>query len=154
MVDQLQKAVEEKLKEEEWQDCFLIDIEQSGKKIQVFIDSDEAITFGRCKKMSRHLEPILDEANFSGGKYVLEVSSPGLDRPLKLERQYLKNIGRNIKFVLKEDEGSVTGKLLSYKDGTVTLETLDPEDKKRKNTIEQTLDLDNVKKALVQISFK
>lgn len=149
----LKSAIEEKIKEDEWRDCFLIDIVTNGTKIQVFLDADEALTFRRCQRMSRYLEPILDEANYLGGKYILEVSSPGVDRPLKLLRQYVKNIGRNIKFELK-DQQTITGKLIAVNGGDLTIEMVDPEDRKKKAKINKELKLEEVKKALVQISFK
>jgi ribosome maturation factor RimP len=149
----LKSAIAEKIKEEEWQDCFLIDIVTNGTKIQVFLDADEALTFRRCQKMSRHLEPILDEANYLGGKYILEVSSPGVDRPLKLLRQYVKNIGRNIQFDLKNQE-TVTGKLIAVNGEDFIIEMIDPKDKKKKAKINKELKLEEVKRALVQISFK
>ena len=149
----LKTAIAEKIKEDEWRDCFLIDIVTNGTKIQVFLDADEALTFRRCQKMSRYLEPILDDANYQGGKYILEVSSPGVDRPLKLLRQYVKNIGRSIKFEMN-DRQTVTGKLVAVNDGVLSIEMVDPEDKKKKAKINRELKLDDVKKALVQISFK
>lgn len=149
----LKSAIAEKIKEDEWRDCFLIDIVTNGTKIQVFLDADEALTFRRCQKISRYLEPILDEANYLGGKYILEVSSPGVDRPLKLLRQYVKNIGRTIKFEL-DDQRTVTGRLIAVNGEDLTIEMVDPEDKKKKAKINKELKLNEVKKALVQISFK
>lgn len=153
MLKEIESAVEEKLKEEEWQDCFLIDVVGSSSKVQVFIDSDEAITFDRCRKMSRYLEEILDEKNFSGGKYVLEVSSPGIDRPLKMHRQFLKNVGRRLKLHLKEGK-VVKGELLEAQPDQLKMQVPDPEDKKKKRTIEKWFSLNEIDKALVQISFK
>lgn len=141
------------MKEDEWKDCFLIGIESAGNKVKVYMDSDNAITFDRCRKMSRHLEEFLDEKNFSGGKYVLEVSSPGVDRPLTMHRQYIKNVGRNLK-INTSDGRTIKGVLKEALEDKLLLEVVDPEDKKKKKTIEQWLDLNQVDKALVQISFK
>jgi ribosome maturation factor RimP len=153
MKGQLQKRIEEKLKEADWQDCFLIEIVTNGSKIQVFIDCDSGMTFGRCKKMSRHLEASLDEENYLGGKYILEVSSPGVDRPIFLPRQFQKNLGRNIKFHLKDEE-ILEGVLKSFENDQLQIESIDPEDKKKKKTIEKILDLNQIDKAFIQISFK
>lgn len=71
--------------------------ERSSKVIEVFVDSDKGITLDECSQVSRALAEKLDEADLITGRYRLEVSSPGLDRPLKLLRQYSKNIGRNCK---------------------------------------------------------
>lgn len=148
----LEKAVIEKLKEEGWEDCFLIDIVINGKKIQVFLDADDGISFKRCKIMSRHLEPILDDAAFMDGKYILEVSSPGVDRPLKLLRQYEKNVGRTIKFVMGDE--TLKAQLVSVEGHMLNVEFPDPEDKKKKLKISRQIELADIDKALVQVSFK
>ncbi|MDX1683978.1 MAG: ribosome maturation factor RimP [Saprospiraceae bacterium] len=153
MMEKLKKAVNEKLLEEDWQDCFFIDINESGNKVQIFIDSDHGITFDRCKKMSRYLESILDADNYRNGRYVLEVSSPGIDRPITSKRQFEKNIGREIKFDMIEGK-EVQGKLLGVEGDNLKILTPDPEDKKKKKTIERSIGINDIKKALVQISFK
>ena len=79
------------------------------------------MTFGKCRQMSRHLEQYIDEKAWLGEKYILEVSSPGIERPLQLRRQYLKNIGRKLTVKLWKD-GDVTGKLTKVEGDMITLE--------------------------------
>lgn len=133
-------------------DYYLVDVVVSDskirKKITVYIDSDEGIQIDQCGKVSqalgKELEEIIEDA------FVLEVSSPGADSPLKFERQYLKNIGRTIKVTLN-DLSEVKGQLLGIKDGLITVL---PEAKKKIKPVETTLEIENIKEAKVVISFK
>jgi ribosome maturation factor RimP len=78
--------------------AFLVDIslrKERGKKlVQVFVDTDSGIQIETCARISRELSREFDAQMLFEGEYLLEVSSPGLERPLKLLRQYPKNIGR------------------------------------------------------------
>lgn len=82
-------------------DTYVVEVllrgERSSKVIEVYVDSDKGITLDECSQISRALSEKLDEADLIPGRYRLDVSSPGLDRPLKLLRQYKKNIGRTMK---------------------------------------------------------
>ncbi|MBK7871330.1 MAG: ribosome maturation factor [Saprospiraceae bacterium] len=149
--------LDEKFKEPEFADCFLIDINYSEKanKLEVFIDSDSGVTFEKCQRISRYLESFLDEDLMLGDNYTLEVSSPGLSRPLKLPRQYRKNIGRDLEVTLKA--GIIkTGKLIEANDFAATLEELvvTKEGKKKKKEIVQTIiPFEDIKKAIIKIQF-
>lgn len=149
--------LDEKLQEPEFADCFLIDINYAEKsnKLEVFLDSDTGITFEKCRQISRYLEAHFDENQMLGENYTLEVSSPGISRPLKLPRQYQKNIGRNLEVTLRS--GTIqAGKLIEVTDFAATLEALviTKEGKKKKKEIVQTIiPFEDIKKAIVQISF-
>ncbi|MBK9737396.1 MAG: ribosome maturation factor [Saprospiraceae bacterium] len=93
---ELEKLVLEGLTQLEYVDTYLVDIRVKNNKIEVFLDSDEGISFLKCQKMSRWLESFFDENKTFGDVYTLEVSSPGVGSPLKMLRQYPKNIGRII----------------------------------------------------------
>ncbi len=70
---------------------------QAGSRsvLRVTIDSQKGVTIGDCEKMSNELSILLDVENFSSGRrYTLEVSSPGIDRPLKTERDFKRVTGR------------------------------------------------------------
>jgi ribosome maturation factor RimP len=133
-------------------DYYVVDVVVSDtkirKKITVYIDSDEGIHIDQCGKVSqalgKELEEIIEDA------FVLEVSSPGADSPLKFERQYIKNIGRTLKVTLN-DSTEIKGKLLGIKDGSITVL---PEEKKKVKPVETTLEIENIKEAKVVISFK
>lgn len=103
---------------------YLIDVvvrnERGGKLVQVFVDTDVGITIEQCAEVSRELADHIDREKAIETSYRLEVSSPGIDKPVKLLRQYHKNIGRRFK-VIFENAGiraSIVGALSSV-DGDV-----------------------------------
>ncbi|MBP6672851.1 MAG: ribosome maturation factor RimP [Bacteroidetes bacterium] len=98
--------------------------ERSSKVIEVYVDSDNGITLDECSQISRVLSEKLDEADLITGRYRLDVSSPGLDRPLKLLRQYAKNIGRTCKIKYTGEEKKkfvIEGKLDSVSEQTIII---------------------------------
>jgi len=115
----LSQALSTRFEENDLLDCFLVVI-NVGKydRVQVFIDSDSHLTLERCRKVSRYLEKQIEEKGWLGEKYTLEVSSPGLDRPLKLKRQYYKNIGRKIE-ITTNDGSSIKGILTAVDDNKI-----------------------------------
>ncbi len=129
--------------------CFLVDIVQSGTKVQVFIDTDEGVSFGECQKLSRLIEAELDESLLLGEKYTLEVSSPGVSRPLKFIRQFPRNVGREIELEM-EDGSKIKGLLTEVKDNTLLVES---KGKKKKEIINHEIIFDAVKSAKILISF-
>src|ERR1700741_1140035 len=71
--------------------------------IKVFIDGDQGVSIEKLVQYNRKLYKDIEESNlFPNGDFSLEVSSPGLDEPLKMHRQYLKNIGRYVEVIEKE----------------------------------------------------
>jgi len=79
MESKVRKLLTEKFAEEEFADCFLVATELSKKnKLEIFVDSDSGMTFDKCRKLSRYLEEFIDEEQWLGQKYTLEVSSPGM----------------------------------------------------------------------------
>ena len=136
----------EKFAEEEFKDCFLVDIEYSkvNNKLQVFIDSDSDFGFDKCRKISRHLESYIDEHGVLGSKYTLEVSSPGLYRPLKFKRQFVKNKGRVLKVNLEEG-GKVEGRIMEVDEVKIVLEI---------KNISRSINFESIKSAQLVPSFK
>jgi ribosome maturation factor RimP len=126
-------------------DCFLIEIVQnSPKSLTVYFDSDSGVTFEKCTQVSRYLEKRMDEAHLLGGDYVLDVSSPGVDRPLMFWRQYPRHKGRRLVVTLK-DGSKREGVLASVGWDGISLET----DKKESELIPFA----EIEKSFVQISF-
>jgi len=153
---QLIALLAQKFEEEDFRDCFLVDISLSpSKKLEVLVDTDSGITLDRCKKISRWLEAHLDESGWLGDTYALEVSSPGVGRPLKLVRQFRQNIGRTVETSLKS--GVVqSGKLIAASDDDFTIEyltTVKEGKKNKKETIQTVLPFGEVTKTIVKISF-
>ncbi|MEO1513680.1 MAG: ribosome maturation factor [Bacteroidota bacterium] len=148
--------LEEKFQEPPFDDCFIIEVKlHDHRKLDVYIDTDEGINFGKCQKVSRYLEKHIDEGSWLGEKYVLEVSSPGVGRPLKFARQYPRNIGRKLEVSVKEG-GKLSGKLVEVNDSEIVLENKVriKEGKKKRTEVQQTrVSFENILKAIVKISF-
>ena len=158
MIEQkIESLLREKLKEEEFADCFLVESKfHANKKLEVFIDSDSNMGFEKCRKISRYLESHIDENNWLGEKYTLDVSSPGVDRPLQFLRQYQKNIGRKVEVTLIEGE-SKTGTLVKVNSDNLYLEEKKrvKEGKKKKTQIVETeIPFEEIEKTIVKIAFK
>lgn len=153
----LTKLLEAKFQESEFEDCYIYDITaDAAKKIVVFVDADSYIDFRKCQRISRYLEHHIDEEGWLGEKYTLEVSSPGLDKPLKFRRQYVKNIGRTLKVRLLEGQ-ELKGILKSVREDDIVIEykeRIKEGKKKRTVTITKTILFDNIDKSFVEISFK
>jgi ribosome maturation factor RimP len=156
MEEKIVEILELKFKEEGFDDLFLVDIHfnDANNKLEIFIDSDHQLPISMCAKINRYLQTHIDEAGWLGEKYVLDVSSPGVGKPLKLKRQYYKNIGRDIELKLKNGDKR-EGKLLSVEDETLTIEeAIQVEGKKKKELITNQIALAEITKAVIQISFK
>ena len=107
--------------------AFLVDIlvrnDPQGKLVQVLVETDKGITIAECAEISRNLGKELEIKGVVEGPYHLEVSSPGLDRPLRLLRQYPKNIGRTLKvrFVKNNVRTEILGTLSAVDGNMLTL---------------------------------
>ncbi len=137
-------------------DCFVVDIVLSGRKIEVYIDSDTGVDFQKCKKLSRFIESYLDESGLVSDNYILEVSSPGLDRPLVSPRQYKKNIGRLLKVVSKKFESSLECRLLEVKEEGIVIEytvILKEDRKKKKITVKDEVSWEDLIKVTIEAEF-
>ena len=127
-----------KNKIEEWlqpwleeKDLFLVDIKfPAGRKIEVYVDSDEGIHIDECAAISRFLENKLDGSGLVPDNYILEVSSPGMTNPLKLPRQYKRRVGRVLEIVKSNGE-QLAGKLISVSDNEIILAEYKEEAKKK-----------------------
>jgi len=156
MEGKVRKLLEEKFKEEEFADCFLVATELGKKnKLEIFVDSDSGMTFQKCRDLSRYLETFIDEEKWLGEKYTLEVSSPGITRPLKFERQYRKNIGRTLS-IKRKDGTKKEGVLNGVSDTEITIEGKEKikEGKKKKTVIVASIiPFADIKEAKVKITF-
>ncbi|MEO6757805.1 MAG: ribosome maturation factor, partial [Saprospiraceae bacterium] len=142
--------------DEAFADCFTVEIElKPGHKLYVFADSDSGMTFEKCQKLSRYLEAELDAHSWLGEQYVLEVSSPGVTRPLQFARQYPRNIGRTLVVTL-QDKTQLTGELIAVEATQIMLryEVVELDGKKKKKVLVETpVALENIEKALVKLAF-
>lgn len=92
--------------------------------LEITIDSDNGIGIEDCEKVHRAIDPILDECDPIESFYYLEVSSPGIERELKSDEHITLSIGEVVEaklFTAKDGKKSVTGELISFEDGCVTI---------------------------------
>jgi ribosome maturation factor RimP len=147
--------LEEKLTEESFSNCFIVDIIRTPHKLEIFLDSDGKLDLEMCSRLNRWLGNKLEEADLIKEKYILEVSSAGLDKPLKLHRQYVKNIGRGVIVHLKN--GNVLeGNLSEVKDDMIIIqqEITELENKKKVKKMINTIILnEDILKTFIQIKF-
>jgi ribosome maturation factor RimP len=132
---------------------FLVEVRiKPTNNVKVFLDADQGMSIDRLIQYNRSLYKDLEESSFfPGGDFSLEVSSPGLDEPLKLHRQYIKNIGRHVE-VLQQDGIKREGKLVSAAENEIVVEEEKGKGKK-KELVEHTIPFSNIKTTKVQIKF-
>jgi ribosome maturation factor RimP len=134
-------------------DYFLVEVRiKPTNNVKIFIDGDQGISIEKCVRYNRALYKKLEEAAlFPNGDFSLEVSSPGLDEPLKLLRQYRKNIGRQVELLL-QDGSKMEGRLMEVSEDGVIVEETKGKNKK-KEVISHTFLFDNIKTTKIQIVF-
>ena len=150
--DQIKRIAEEKLTDPT---IFIVDVVVSAKKgpkkVLVIVDGDNGVNIDVCAAISRDVSQRLDETGMLDESYTLEVSTPGLDQPLKLKRQYVINIGRKLRVKLADKIEE--GKLEAVTDETITLIT-ETGSGKKKETKNIDIDFSQIEKAFVLVSFK
>jgi len=116
--------------------------------VTVIVDGDAALNLDQVTVASKLVSELVDEAPFMGETpFTLEVTSPGIDRPLTLPRHFAKNVTRLLK-VTQNDGVVVTGRITSNTDLDVTLSVVE-----KKETKEVTIALADIKRAVVEIEF-
>jgi ribosome maturation factor RimP len=134
-------------------DIFLVEIKiKPINNIKIYLDADTGLGIEKCIKINRALYKIMEEmAIYPDGDFSLEVSSPGIEEPLKLHRQYLKNIGRQVE-VIYIDGTIKTGKLVSVNENEIEIEYTEGKNKKAV-LIQLKIPFTNIKQTTVQIKF-
>jgi len=116
--------------------------------VTVIVDGESALNLDQVTVASKLVSELMDEASFMGETpFTLEVTSPGIDRPLTLPRHFAKNVTRLLK-VTQNDGVVVTGRITSNTDSDVTLAVVE-----KKATKEVTIALAEIKRAVVEIEF-
>jgi ribosome maturation factor RimP len=116
--------------------------------LRIYIDKPGGVTVDDCATVSRDLGDLVEAENIISYSYVLEVSSPGLNRPLRKEKDFMRSIGKSIKVEMSKpvnQRSNFTGRLEHVKDGTVGLLIEDA------NLVE--LPIDGIKRARLQYEF-
>lgn len=132
---------------------FLVSVKiKPTNNIKIFVDSDEGMSIEKCVKYNRRLYAQIEEkAMFPDGNFSLEISSPGVDEPLKMHRQYVKNKGRNV-LVTFNDATEKEGKLIEVTDTDILIEQKTGKGKKAE-THQYVIPFDNIKSTTVQVQF-
>jgi len=124
-----------------------IKVAQAGRRrlVRIIVDADEGVDLDRCADVSRLLSKVFDESNVLGeDAYTLEVSSPGVSRPLTQPRHWRRAEGRLVRVVLAEG-GDVTGRVVGVDDDGVVLDV---------DGASRDVALADVRKARVQVEFR
>ena len=116
--------------------------------VTVIVDGESALNLDQVTVASKLVSELVDEASFMGETpFTLEVTSPGIDRPLTLPRHFAKNVTRLLK-VTMSDGSVVTGRITSNTDSDVTLTVTE-----KKEVKEVAVELADIKRAVVEIEF-
>ncbi len=144
--------VDEKIADRE--DLFLVSVKMHPNgKLEVLVDGDRGVDIQDCAAISRHVGFHLEEEDAVGHAYRLEVSSPGIDTPLASERQYRKNIGRNVQ-VAQHDGATHEGELVEVTEGQITIIAKIKEKGKKATEHRRDIPLADIRTIKVLISFK
>ena len=119
--------------------------------IKVFVDADQGAAIDQLSRINRALYKWVEENLFPNGDFSIEVSSPGLEEPLKLDRQYFKNIGRMVDIVLKNGLKK-EGKLISVSENEILIEEEIGKGKK-KEVVQHIILKEEIKTTKVQVKF-
>ncbi len=151
LIDKVKAVIDPLLAEDLSYFCVQIKVKPTNN-IKVFLDGDKGLPIERCTFFNRKLyKAIEEEAWFPEGDFSLEVSSPGVDEPLLLQRQYQKNKGRKV-LVTMNDGLEKEGQLLEVGEQEITLEWTEGKGKK---ALQQQMQIqyENIKSIIVQVQF-
>ena len=149
------KLIEEKLKALISGEPALFLVETRIKptnNIKVYIDGDQGVSIERLVYYNRKLYKEIEESGlYPDGNFSLEVSSPGLDEPLKMDRQYQKNVGRFVE-VTDLEGGKKEGKLMEVRENELLREEIRGKGKKME-TLQHLIPFEQIKATKIQIKF-
>ena len=131
---------------------FLVDLKLQGGKVSVFLDGDKGIPIDKCAEFSRYLERHLDEEMLIGNNYILEVSSPGLDNPFRVMRQYQNKVGKEV-CIIRYDGIRLEGVLKDVNENRLKLEITVKEKGKPQGIKEEEILLTEIKSTKLKINF-
>ena len=141
----------------EGEGMFVVEIAQNkDNRISIYVDRPEGIDVAECSEITRFVRNELEET--TDENFELTVSSPGLDRPLRVKEQYLKNIGRDVK-ITTTDGKDHKGKLIDFREDNVILKPTvkKKKEKKKASTPEEAteliLPLADIKQTKIVITF-
>jgi ribosome maturation factor RimP len=106
----------------------LVDLELLGSGsrtvLRIYVDEKGGVDLERCADASRAVSDVLDRKDPIGSRYTLQVSSPGIDRPLRTERDFIRNVGRNVAVTVEVNgiRQKIDGRIVDAVDGTIKLD--------------------------------
>lgn len=151
----IRELVEEKIAEINRPDLFIVDIKfnPAGNKAVILLDGDQGAGIADCAQVSRYVGFKLEEENVIEEAYNLEVGSPGIDTPLLLVRQYVKNIGRQV--AIKTTAGEKReGNLKTVNQADIVIEEQIKIKGKKAEVVESQIPMEQITEIRVLISFK
>jgi ribosome maturation factor RimP len=150
-IQQIEKLVATLLADQP--EYFLVQVKiKPTNNVKVFIDGDNGLSIEKCVFYNRQLYKLIEETGmYPEGEFSLELSSPGLDEPLRMHRQYTKNIGRDVEVVFT-DGTKKDGKLLQVTEADILIENTTGKGKKAV-TQQVVIPFVNIKSTTVQIKF-
>jgi ribosome maturation factor RimP len=129
-------------------EAYLVELEMlPGNNINIFVDVDGGIKVNQLKLISRAIEAALDR---EVEDFALTVSSPGLDRPFRVHRQFVNNVGRWLKVKTKAGEALI-GELTVVTDTALTLNI--PGKKKKDSAIDREIAFEEIEESKIEIRF-
>ena len=147
------EIVHELLEKLLFDDIFLVEVKvKPTNNYKIYLDADSGLEIGNCTKINKALYKHMEAMElYPDGDFSLEVSSAGLDQPLKLLRQYQKNIGRTVEIEML-DGTEKEGLLADVTETEITIEFTEGKGKKAVE-VKLPLLLENIKETRVQIKF-
>jgi ribosome maturation factor RimP len=150
-MDQLQQ----KLKEEVEPICgrlnfFLFDIQIKGDKrqllVKVIADTESGITLSECQRLSKEVSDVIINLDLIPQAFRLEVSSPGIDKPLQFPYEYRRNVGRNLLVVVNQNgvRKEIKGELTGYNENKIEVNT---------GTESMVIPVDEIQRANVKLKW-
>ena len=150
LAEQLKVYIEEAIADT---NLFIVEIKGIAvKRAMVLLDGDEGVKIEDCARVSRHINQKMEEDGLEEALISLEVSSPGVDFPLKFERQYPQHVGRTLAIKLLDGK-EVEGKLLSIDGAVIAVEEKIKEKGKKVSLNNISLALSDIAEAKIKVTF-
>jgi len=150
LAEQLKVYIEEAIADT---NLFIVEIKGIAvKRAMILLDGDEGVKIEDCARVSRHINQKMEEDGLDEALISLEVSSPGVDFPLKFERQYPQHIGRTLAIKLVDGK-ELEGKLLSIDAAVIAVEEKIKEKGKKVSLNNISLALSEIAEAKIKVTF-
>ena len=150
LAEQLKVYIEEAIADT---NLFIVEIKGIAvKRAMVLLDGDEGIKIEDCARVSRHINQKMEEDGLEEALISLEVSSPGVDFPLKFERLYPQHVGRTLAIKLLDGK-ELEGKLISIDAAVIAVEEKIKEKGKKVSLNNISLALSEIAEAKIKVTF-